>query len=532
MKKNPFLVLRIILGLGFVMLTILSVLQMIPPRPIPAGAPARQFSAARAMTDLAVVARQPHEAGSDAQALVRDYIVQQVQTVGLTAEIQKKDHLENILVRLPGTDPTLVTMITGHYDSNPFTPGAGDDGISTVAMLESIRALHAGTSLRNDVLFLFTDGEEFGWKGASSFINGNLNGKDEIGVVLCFDAVPGNAPLVLAQTSPGDAWLVRNLTILPLRLVGGSWTNLHERSDNDTDFELFQTAGYTGIELENEPSGTRYQTMADTVNVISPGLVQAYGQTMMALANRFGSIDLRARFKGPDVTYFTLPFVGLVAYPDWLMLGLSGVGLLALLAFLVLALRQARFRPWLFLLSLLGLSATIGILVLGAHYVWGLIQKAYANQMTANGYFEASTFWQAALMMGVFILMAVSLAFLVRYLGGVNLAGAAVLIYLGVGFLFYKLAGGGNPLISAWLAWPFLGCITGMGILLFVKNRVWKTLLLLCSAFLTLALMVPQLWLGAYTREDAWILALIVAAWSGLFAPQVDGIFGNALKPR
>jgi len=68
--------------------------------------------------------------------------------------------VSNILVSMPGTNSTRTVLITGHYDSHPPAPGAGDDGLSTVAMLEAIRVLHASPALRNDVLFLFTDGEE------------------------------------------------------------------------------------------------------------------------------------------------------------------------------------------------------------------------------------------------------------------------------------------------------------------------------------------------------------------------------------
>jgi hypothetical protein len=63
-------------------------------------------------------------------------------------------------------------------------------------------------------LFLFIDGEESGWLGAYAYLMVHPQGKNEVGVVLCFDARPGNAPLVLQQTSPGDAWLVRQMNRL------------------------------------------------------------------------------------------------------------------------------------------------------------------------------------------------------------------------------------------------------------------------------------------------------------------------------
>jgi hypothetical protein len=351
--------------------------------------PASRFSSERAMRDLTVIASEPHGAGSEAQARVREYIIAQVETLGLHAEIQASGAISNILVRVPGTDSTGTVLVTGHYDSHPPAPGAGDDGLSTAAMLESIRVLHANPPLDNDVLFLFTDGEELGWLGAIDFINKYPGAKQEISVVLCFDGRSGNAPLTLRQTSPGDAWLVRQMTGLPLSLWAGSWTNRAERIDHDTDFEMFQAAGFVGVEIENEASGTRYHTSRDTVDAISPNLMQAYGKSMIALANHFGTVQLRTQTSGPDLDYFTLPLVGLVDYPRWVTPVLSGMGILALLAFMVVAWRQGRFSPRRFGWGMLGLLlGTIGIIIC-AQLAWSGIKKAYLEELAAVSGFEA-----------------------------------------------------------------------------------------------------------------------------------------------
>jgi hypothetical protein len=80
--------------------------------------------------------------------------------------------------------------------------------------------------------------------------------------------------------------------------------------------------------FENKASGTRYHTNRDTTDAISPDPVQAYGKTMLTLTNHFGIIDLRTRTSGPDLMYVTLPLVGLVAYPGWVMSIFNGLGIL------------------------------------------------------------------------------------------------------------------------------------------------------------------------------------------------------------
>ena len=92
---------------------------------------------------------------------MRDYILAQAESLGLPAEVQRAENVapgrtaENVIVRLPGAaDSTRDVLITAHYDSAPSAPGAGDNGVSVAAMLETMRVLEAGEPLENDVVFL------------------------------------------------------------------------------------------------------------------------------------------------------------------------------------------------------------------------------------------------------------------------------------------------------------------------------------------------------------------------------------------
>ena len=530
MKTNLSLILRIILGAAVVVLAVLSALPLLPPRSVSADAPAARFSAGRAMADLEVVAREPHGAGSEAQARVRAYILGQVEALGLDPEVETNGAASSILVRLPGTDSTGTVLITGHYDSHPPAPGAGDDGISTVALLESIRVLQAVPDLRNDVLFHFSDAEETGFLGAIGFIKARPQAQAEIGVVLCFDARPGNAPLQLRQTSVGDAWLVRQMTGLPLAMYAGSWTNRGERGEIDCDCSVFDNAGFTTVEIDNEQAGTRYHTPRDTVDAISPDLVQGYGKTMLSLVRHFGSIDLSTRSQGPDLVYYSLPLVGMVAYPLWVMLILSSLGLLAFVGCVILAWRRRIFSPVRFGLSLLGLLVGTVLITLIAQAAWGGVKNSHSVGLAAVNGFEARNVWLAGFIIAAALLMIGLFALLARRLGGVNLAAAALCLYLGIGFLFYFVTDAGNPLATANLAWPFLGGVAGLCVLIFTKQPVWKVVLLALSALVILFVLVPYIWLGSYTLEDAWMPVLVVCTMMVVFVPQVEAIFGGALR--
>ena len=60
-----------------------------------------------------------------------------------------------------------------HFDSKPGSPGATDNMISCVSMIEIIRVLsRQEIDFRNTLLFLFNGAEELGMQGAHGFVAG------------------------------------------------------------------------------------------------------------------------------------------------------------------------------------------------------------------------------------------------------------------------------------------------------------------------------------------------------------------------
>ncbi|UUZ50697.1 M28 family peptidase [Massilia sp. B-10] len=119
-----------------------------------ADAPATAFSSG-ALVHLRQIARESHPTGSPANAAVRDYLVTQLRALGLAPEVHSGvglrarqgagglSHVDNVLVRLPGTVPGKAVLLAAHYDSAPLSLGAADDGASVAAILETLRALKA-----------------------------------------------------------------------------------------------------------------------------------------------------------------------------------------------------------------------------------------------------------------------------------------------------------------------------------------------------------------------------------------------------
>lgn len=164
--------------------------------PTPAGptAAAGEFSVERAMLHVNQIARSPHPIGSANAAEVREYVLAQLSALGMDPQvfpaISVHKSARNIVVgdtryivgRLSGTSKAVLLM--AHYDSVDPAPGAADDGAAAGAILEAVRALRAGpAALKNDLIVLFTDGEEAGLLGADAFVSAHPWVKD-VGVVL------------------------------------------------------------------------------------------------------------------------------------------------------------------------------------------------------------------------------------------------------------------------------------------------------------------------------------------------------------
>jgi len=153
-----------------------------------------EFSAINAYKHLEEIAQKPHPIGSIENQRVRDYLVKTMKGLGLTTEIMtgytrtswkptynKMAYIENVVATLPGSDPDAKqVIIAGHYDSVVEGPGAADDGYSVASMIETARLLK-NQNLKNDIIFLITDGEEYGLLGAQYYVENNS--MDDVGLV-------------------------------------------------------------------------------------------------------------------------------------------------------------------------------------------------------------------------------------------------------------------------------------------------------------------------------------------------------------
>ncbi len=308
-------------------LVLLAIQQTQPPTPLPASAPANVFSALRALEDLRTIAQRPHPTGSPDSARVREYILARFRALGLAAEIQtattvrQEPHwpgpaaatVNNIVARLKGTQNTRALMLAAHYDSVAGGPGASDDGSGVVTLLETARALKAGSPLRNDVIFLVTDGEELGLLGAQAFVDESPAAR-EVGLAINFDARGACGPSMMFEASTANGWLIRQFgRAAPYPVASSMFYEVYRRMPNDTDATLFKRAGMPALNFAFAGCWWRYHTLRDDLANISLRSLQHDGVQALALARYFGNLDLRHPSQSGAIYFAVLHF--LFSYP-------------------------------------------------------------------------------------------------------------------------------------------------------------------------------------------------------------------------
>jgi hypothetical protein len=266
--------------------------------------------------------------GTAANAAVRDYIIAELQTLGVEPELHEATvpdyfgqdgsvSIVNVVARIPGKANTKAIALMAHYDTVPSTPGANDDAAGVAALLETARAFRSGPPTNNDLLLVFTDAEEPAPRfGASSLIRATSLAED-IGLVVNFEAIGGSGASILVETSGSEGWIVKQFAAAVSRPVAFSFlTEIVELlGDIGTDFDPFRNAGVPGLHLAYLRGSPIYHTSADGIASVGMGSLQHHGSHGLSIARHFGDLDLADTPKPPPSVYFTL-FPLFVRYPS------------------------------------------------------------------------------------------------------------------------------------------------------------------------------------------------------------------------
>ncbi len=368
-----------------ILLGLLAIRSIEPPPAVDANAPATEFSAARAMREVREIAKRPHPLGSAENDRVREYLVGRFRELGANPEVQTVTvarHIpfgpdtwavaNNLIAKIPGTHPTGAVMIVAHYDSVPSGPGAGDDAASVAAILETIRALKAGaTPLRNDLMVLFTDGEELGLLGAKGFVE-TYPGLRNIKVVLNFEMRGDYGPSMMFQASAHDSWLIDQLAAAaPFPYATSAAAAVYKRLPNDTDLTVFLDAGMAGMNFAAAGGITRYHTALDNADLLNQRTLQHQGTYALSMAQRFGSIDLNDP-RTDDAVFFSVAET-LIHYTSRLALPLAILVTILFIVVIWLGIRDGRFSIGAIAAGVAIYAIAIAVALAEARGVWWMM---------------------------------------------------------------------------------------------------------------------------------------------------------------
>ncbi|WP_405469135.1 M20/M25/M40 family metallo-hydrolase [Streptomyces canus] len=511
-----------------------------PPDPLRADAPAKEFSAARAHAYVEDIASAPHPIGSVEHDQVHDRLVRELTRLGLapkTGESVGVDRapdyaaaarVQNIQATMRGTDPTGRVLVVAHYDSAENGPGATDDAHGVAALLETVRALRAGPAPRNDITFLFSDGEEAGLMGARAFAaSGGLGAADRT-VVLNLDARGTSGRTVMFETGAHNGALVPALGD-HVPVTTSLAYEVYRRLPNATDFTVFREAGLTGMNFANIGTSANYHTAHDNLANSSSASLQDMGSTVLAATRQLAAADIPAVAEGTDATYFSLDGL-LLRYPGGLVLPLAGLSAAALAAAAWFAVRRRAVRGR----SVAVVAATVPVPLLTAAVVgwtgWQLMtffRPDYSGFVFGDPYRPALTAFGLAVLVAVAVWVWASV--LRRGHGALELSAAVSCWLTALAVVTAVLVPGASYLF----VWPALAGSVGLALAARLpRDSAWRDPLSALAAVPGAGLLVPiaALFFDALGLALAMVPLIVVAVFvAPLVAPFAGRLHGRPL---
>ena len=311
-------------------LVYLSFSSLMPKSGTPASISETKFSTERALIHLKEITKAPHYIGTEEHARVREYIVEQLNGLGLETEIQEGfimntkwkslDKPKNILAKIKGSGNGKSLLLLSHYDS-ALTPsfGASDAGSGVVTILETIRAFQASAKTpTNDIIILFTDAEEVGLDGARLFVKNHPWAKN-VGIALNFEARGSGGPSnMIVETNSGNKNLINAFMEADVKFPVASslMYSIYKMLPNDTDSTVLRQGGdIDGFFFAFIDDHFDYHTANDNFENLDRNTLQHQGEYLLPLVHYFADADLSSLKSSEDHVYINVPILKMISYP-------------------------------------------------------------------------------------------------------------------------------------------------------------------------------------------------------------------------
>ncbi|PPQ79482.1 hypothetical protein CVT24_010158, partial [Panaeolus cyanescens] len=252
-----------------------------------------------AKEDLRVITAHPHPYNSHANDHVRSYLLARLQSIAANySHVHVYDDMKstatystntfgvyfegtNILVKIDGMDDfrantssvdTLTkdgneraVLFSAHYDSVSTAPGATDDGMGVVTLLQLVKYF-AERRGRRTVVFNVNNGEEDWLNGAHAFMEHPLSKLTDTFLNL-EGAAAGGRPILFRATSTTPVRSLKNHALIPHPHANVISADAFARGvvKSGTDYSVYVDGGMQGLDLAFYKGRSRYHTKYDAV---------------------------------------------------------------------------------------------------------------------------------------------------------------------------------------------------------------------------------------------------------------------------
>lgn len=428
-----------------------------------------EFSIENALIHLKEISKETHHVGTKAHKDVQNYLVAEFQKLGLQPEIQTQTivnkkwfagtTVENIIVKIEGSEKGKSLVLLSHYDSNPHSAlGASDAGSGVVTILEGIRAYLAKKQQpKNDIIIVISDAEELGLLGAKAFVEYHPLAKN-VGLVLNFEARGSGGPsFMLLETNGKNSKMISEfLKANPSYPTSNSLLySIYKKLPNDTDLTVFRENGnINGFNFAFIDDHFDYHTVQDSYERLDRTTLAHQADYLINTLNYFSNSDLESLNSDVDLIYVNFPFIKLLTYPfSWVMpLFIVASILLLVLVFFGIAANKIQVKQLLigFVPSIISLVLCGGV----SYYLWKLIlvihpsYKDMLHGFTYNGYWYIIAF----VCFNVWLLFFIYKKFTKKH-NSTSLLIAPIVIWLLINFLIQEdFKGAGFLIIPVFIA--------------------------------------------------------------------------------
>jgi hypothetical protein len=332
-----------------------SFFSLMPQKGSPSSVEETKFSTERALIPLKEITKAPHYIGTKEHVRVRNYLIDQLEELGLETQVQQGfvinpkwkslDKPKNIIAKIQGSENGKSLLLLSHYDS-ALTPsyGASDAGSGVVTILETLRAYKAsGKKPKNDIIVLFTDAEEVGLDGARLFVNNHPWAKN-VGIALNFEARGSGGPSnMIVETNGGNKNLIKAFMEADVKFPVASslMYSIYKMLPNDTDSTVLREgADIDGFFFAFIDDHYDYHTANDTYDNLDVNTLQHQGEYLLPLVHYFGDSDLNQLKSLDDHVYINLPFFKMVSYPFTWVFPMLLVAIVLFIGLIIYGLRK------------------------------------------------------------------------------------------------------------------------------------------------------------------------------------------------